>query len=284
MDQANFTITAYRANSCGNSQNCLYPYEESASTEEDLQRLFARDHTFIRFLDNHRNRDDFHCAKYAVFDCDNDHSENAENWITSEKIQELFPNVQCCIYTSRNNNKQKGAKSARPRFHVIFPIDPITAVDFYTAFMRKIQVQYPFFDKNALDGGRFFYGNPETQVQFLSGTINLTQFISEKESAQAFAELGLTIPVLGKQFLLGICHGCQQFFLIPTDQLEQFLVFLTGRLIIFRWFDVTIPEFFQNIHNTTLLKSVCDVTSAAHELQVAKLHKLGRLFLSLSAV
>ena len=145
-------------------------------------------------MDNHRNRDDFRCAKYAVFDCDNDHSENAEKWITSEKIQELFPNVQCCIYTSRNNNKQKGAKSARPRFHVIFPIDPITAVDFYTAFMRKIQAQYPFFDKNALDGGRFFYGNPETQVQFLSGTINLTQFISEKESAQAFAELGLTIP------------------------------------------------------------------------------------------
>lgn len=60
--------------------------------------------------------------------------------------------------------------------------------------MRKVQAQYPFFDKNALDGGRFFYGNPETQVQFLSGTINLTQFISEKESAQAFAEFGLTIP------------------------------------------------------------------------------------------
>ena len=65
---------------------------------------------------------------------------------------------------------------------------------------------------------------------------------------------------------------------------KQFLVLLAGRNIIFRWFDVAIPEFFQNIHNITLLKSVCDVTSAAHELQVAKLHKPGRLFLLQSVV
>jgi len=41
---------------------------------------------------------------------------------------------------------------------------------------------------------------------------------------------------------------------IPADQLEQFLVLLAGRSIIFRRFDVAIPEFFQNVHNITLLK------------------------------
>ena len=60
-----------------------------------------------------------------------------------------------------------------------------------------------------------------------------------------------TIRILGKQFLLFLRHGCQQFVLIPADQLEQLLVLLTGRSVIFRRLDVAIPEFFQNVHNIT---------------------------------
>ena len=63
-----------------------------------------------------------------------------------------------------------------------------------------------------------------------------------------------TICILGKQFLLFLSHGCQQLVLIPADQLEQLLVRLAGRSIIFCRFDVAIPEFFQNVHNITLHK------------------------------
>lgn len=54
-------------------------------------------------------------------------------------IPRLFPGVRCIIYTSRNHMKQKGTKSERPRFHVIFLIDPITDVDAYTVFVKKVQ-------------------------------------------------------------------------------------------------------------------------------------------------
>ena len=62
------------------------------------------------------------------------------------------------------------------------------------------------------------------------------------------------VRILGKQFLLLIGHGGKQLILVPADQLEQFLVLLAGRSIIFRRFDIAIPEFFQNVHNITLLK------------------------------
>jgi hypothetical protein len=62
------------------------------------------------------------------------------------------------------------------------------------------------------------------------------------------------VSIFGEQFLLGICHGGKQLFLIAADQLEQLLVLLAVRSIIPRRFDIAIPEFLQNVHNITLLK------------------------------
>lgn len=89
--------------------------------------------------------------------------------------------------------KQKGNKSPRPRFHIIFAIEPITDPAEYTAFMKSVQQMYPFFDDNALDAARFFFGNPGTEVTFFEGNTTLTAFIEEESSERAFAELGETI-------------------------------------------------------------------------------------------
>ena len=56
-------------------------------------------------------------------DCDNDHSDNPEEWITPNRVKEAFPNVAFAIHYSRSNNKSKNGKPARPKFHVLFPID-----------------------------------------------------------------------------------------------------------------------------------------------------------------
>ena len=87
------------------------------------------------------------------------------------------------------------------------------------------------------------------------------------------------VCILGKQFPVRICHGGKQFFPTAADQLKQFLVLFSGQNIIFRWFDIAISEFFQNIHNITLPKCGCDVNSAAWELQVANLPKYNGLYL-----
>lgn len=194
MEEQAFSLTVYYANQRGSPQNCLYPYVGTVRTADELKPLVANDHVFIHFTSNRRGKENFIQANVAVFDCDNDHSDNPADWINPDDIPRLFPGVRCILYTSRSHMKQKGTKSERPRFHVVFFIDPITNVDVYTAFMKKVQSMYPFFDKNALDGGRFYYGNPEAQIRFFPGSMTLTQFISDEESAEAFAELGETIP------------------------------------------------------------------------------------------
>lgn len=61
-----------------------------------------------------------------VVDCDNEHTDEADKWIRMDDIEMAFPDVKFVIYTSRNHMKEKGNKSARPRFHVIFFIIEVT--------------------------------------------------------------------------------------------------------------------------------------------------------------
>ena len=194
MEEQKFLITVYYSNKCGNPQNCMYPHEGTAITAEELKSLLCNDHVFIQFKGNYRCKDNFLQATTATFDCDNDHSDNPSEWIKPEDIPVIFPEVQCFTDTSRHHMKQKGNSSPRPRFHVTFETETFTNPNSYTAFMKKVQSLCPFFDKGALDAARFFFGNPDTEIQFFPGTMNLTKFIAETEVEKAFAELDETIP------------------------------------------------------------------------------------------
>jgi len=70
MDEHTFSLTVYCANQRGSPQNCLYPHVGTARTADELKPLVANDHVFIQFTGNHRGKDNFIQAKYAVFDCD----------------------------------------------------------------------------------------------------------------------------------------------------------------------------------------------------------------------
>ena len=194
MQAANLTLTVYYADQCGNPKNCLYPHEGTATTAEELKPLLCNDHVLIQFAGNYRSKDNFIRAATVTFDCDNDHSDDPLEWIRPEDMPVIFPGVRCITSTSRHHMRQKGSRSPRPRFHVTFEVSTITEPDSYTAFMRKVHGLYPFFDGNALDAARFFFGNPDTEIQFFPGTMTLTEFIAEHEAEQAFAELGETIP------------------------------------------------------------------------------------------
>ena len=149
------SYAVYYSDGCGNSKNCNYPHMGVSNSVEELKKFFSYDHTFIHFKNNYRKKDNFLCANVVTLDCDNDHSNNEKDWIYPKDIESLFPNVPCLIYTSRNHMKQKGGKSPRPRFHVVFPVRNFTDVDKYAEFTKKIQNAFPFFDGNALDGAYF---------------------------------------------------------------------------------------------------------------------------------
>ena len=56
-------------------------------------------------------------------DCDNDHTEDPAGWKMPEDVMEAFPGVTFAIHYSRFHMREKNGKPARPKFHVLFPID-----------------------------------------------------------------------------------------------------------------------------------------------------------------
>ena len=186
-------ITVYHSGQHGNAQNCTYPYSGIGSTPEELKKLFCYDHTFIRFRNNYRSKGNFLETAIATLDNDNDHSDDPDEWIPIDAIPRLFPGVPCVVSTSRNHMKQKGNRSPRPRYHVAFQMDTISTPAEYTYFLSRVQERFPFFDGNALDAGRFFFGNPDTEVYTFPGDRTLTAFIEELEELEYVVALDGTV-------------------------------------------------------------------------------------------
>ena len=189
-----FLLTVYHSRQCGNTKNCRYPNVGVGSTPEELKALFCYDHTFIRFKNSYRSIENFEEVAVAAGDIDNDHSDDPKDWVYIQDIPRLFPDVPCIVYTSRNHMKQKANRTPRPRFHVAFPVEPITDPNCFTVLMQRIQAAYPFFDDNALDAGRFFFGNPDTEVYIFPGNTAIDQFLNEQAAEDAFAQMERTIP------------------------------------------------------------------------------------------
>ena len=188
MIKNDFYPDVYYGNCCGNKKNCLYAHKGIVKTVDEFKGFLKYDHTFIQFKGNYRSKDNFIKTNTVVFDCDNEFSDEPSKWIYPETIADIFKNVRCIVYTSRNHMKQKGNKSPRPRFHVIFPVESITKAKAYADFTSTVCGMYSFFDDNAIDAGRFFFGNPDTEVIVFNGDVTLDMFINQES---AFDE---TIP------------------------------------------------------------------------------------------
>ena len=89
--------------------------------------------------------------------------------------------------------KIKNGKPARPKFHIIMPIDKVTDAKEYRTMKEKVYSIFPFVDGQALDSARFLFGTSEPKVDYIDGTRTLTDFIKEYEDEAKFAELGETI-------------------------------------------------------------------------------------------
>lgn len=182
------SFTLSTANCTGNAKNSLYPDKRIITNADELKAAAAFDHVCGEFQNNHRSVGEFLSADCLVMDCDNDHSDNPNEQITSQKIGEIFPDVSYAIVTSRHNNKAKGKKSARPRFHVYFPHKPITDAKQYADLKKRIYEYADFFDGNALDAARFIYGNPGAEVEWNEGIFLVDDFLDAQDE-NAFAAL-----------------------------------------------------------------------------------------------
>ncbi len=176
-------IIFYRANVTGDEKNCVYPVEVCIRNKKELAEALSYDHVFVKFRDNRRSVENFEYAALLVMDVDNE-SEDRGQWIWPDDMKEFFPGVRCITYSSRHDNKQKGTKCARPRFHVIFPIRPTGSAEEYAATKRRVAELFPFFDNNALDAARFFFGVEDAKIIYQEGNNSLTEFLNMIETDQ----------------------------------------------------------------------------------------------------
>lgn len=217
MSDSPMKITVHYADCTGNPKNCCYPNTGVAGSEEEFRTLIARDHTFADFRDHRRSLENFEGIRYLILDNDNDHSEDSEQWFSPEDLAFTLPEVPFVVYTSRNHMKAKNGKSARPRWHAVFPLsERITDPEAYRKILRTLAALIPGTDLNAADAARFFFGTSAELVLFHPGELPADRFLqrfsqlpeqetedarglnrnnrSEAEAERAFAALGEEIP------------------------------------------------------------------------------------------
>ncbi len=177
----NFTV--YSADCVGNSGNCLYPNKNVVTDKESFIKATKMDHVTAKYKGNYRSKDNFESSDCIPLDCDNDHSENPEDWLTPFDIALEIPGVAFAVSYSRHHNLPKGDKSARPRFHIFFPIEIVSDEQEYADMKRRIADAFPYYDTNALDSARFLYGNDSDEVEFYEGDKTILDYLEEDDFA-----------------------------------------------------------------------------------------------------
>ncbi|MDD3218127.1 MAG: phage/plasmid primase, P4 family [Lachnospiraceae bacterium] len=172
-------FTLYSADVTGNPGNCSYPHKQVVLDEVNLKAAICHDYVCAEYRNSYRNGENFIGSDCLPVDCDNDHSENPEDWITPEDVMQAFPGVTFAVHYSRFNQREKNGKAARPKFHVLFPIDVVTDAVLYSDMKKLVNSIFPYFDTQALDAARFFFGTAAAEVALYPGRMNLTEFLED---------------------------------------------------------------------------------------------------------
>jgi len=170
-----------RADVTADARNCVYPRQAAVTSADELQEAAKYDHVCGVFKGSYRSVDNFLKSDVAVMDCDNDHSDDPAEWMTEDKLDELLPDISYAIVPSRHHLMEKAEQSARPRFHVYFPIEETGSAAEYSALKRAIHTAYPFFDDNALDAARFIFGADAGTVIWHEGWMNIDEEVGEPD-------------------------------------------------------------------------------------------------------
>jgi len=171
------TFDLFCSHKCGEPSNTVYKNKRTITNTSELKAAVTTDHVAAAYKKNTRKNENFIQSNCVMFDVDNTDTDAPGEWITSDKIRVDFPEVEYYLVTSRNHMKEKDGKAPRPKYHVYFPLEIITDGAEYTALKRRVKELFTYFDKQAADTARFFYGNPAAEVLFFEGVSFLAEYI-----------------------------------------------------------------------------------------------------------
>lgn len=181
-------IVLWCANTTGDAKNCFYPNKVDCHDADELKKAVQRDHVCAEFQNHRRGNNNFVRSTVIVMDCDNDHSDDPNDWISPGSMSDEFTEVAFALVPSRHHMLEKDGKSARPRFHVYFSIPEQTDPARYADLKKMIHSTYPSFDGNALDASRFIYGNEANEVMWNDGKLTIDRFLQQGSSQRVITQ------------------------------------------------------------------------------------------------
>ena len=112
-------FTLFTANCTGNENNAVYPYETVITSAEDMKEAIIHDHVCAKYRNSHRGNSNFISPDIVPLDCDNDHSENSDDWITPQMLEEakdtqyFLADIDTLIPYARNARTHSDAQIAQ---------------------------------------------------------------------------------------------------------------------------------------------------------------------------
>ena len=172
-------MTIYDAATVGSRSNCVYPNPVTVTDADTMRQAATFDHVCAAYKQNYRSVDNFLKADCLPMDCDNDHSDDPDDWLTPFDVAMDFPGVGMIFVYSRSHMKQKGKRGPRPRFHVYFICTETTNSEIYSSWKDRLIADYPYFDDGAKDSARFLFGVKDAVVEVYDGEITIDAFLAD---------------------------------------------------------------------------------------------------------
>lgn len=172
-------LTLFTADCLQDETVVKYPHKHVVTDLQSLKEACSKDYVCAQYRNNHRKNKNFIVADCLPLDCDNTHSDNPKDWKDIEDVKKAFPNVAFAVHYSRNNWKKKDGKDPRPKFHILFYIEPMTDWLAYKELKKKVLKKFPEFDVGAKDSARFFFGTENPKVDLVGGEMFIDEFLME---------------------------------------------------------------------------------------------------------
>lgn len=103
-------FTLFSADCIGKAAYCSYPHKVLVDDAMTMEGAVAHDHVCVTYKNNYRNIDNIQMSDVIPMDIDNDHSENLADWITEDKMDELFGSIDYVLVPSRHHMLEKDGK------------------------------------------------------------------------------------------------------------------------------------------------------------------------------
>jgi len=107
-------FTIYSSDYLGAPSNCSYPHPFQVTDAATLADAVKKDYVCAEYMNHYRNGENFLGSDCLPVDCDNDHSENPDDWVTPADVQNAFPDITFAVHYSRFHMREKTANPLGP--------------------------------------------------------------------------------------------------------------------------------------------------------------------------